>query len=74
MSALQMQAHEMINQMSEENLNLIVELMKKIKASVEISSEKENGIKYGIAKGKFTVPDDIDECNDEIAEMFGVLG
>jgi hypothetical protein len=25
-----------------------------------------------VAKGKFDVPDDIDECNDEIAEMFGV--
>lgn len=30
-----------------------------------------NGRKYGIAKGKFAVPDDIDGCNAEIAEMFG---
>ena len=28
--------------------------------------------RIGIAKGKFVVPDDIDECNDEIAKMFGV--
>ncbi|MCR4579728.1 MAG: hypothetical protein K5681_05205 [Treponema sp.] len=28
---------------------------------------------FGIAKGKFTLPDDIDECNDEIARMFGVI-
>ena len=28
--------------------------------------------RIGIAKGKFVVPDDIDECNDEIARMFGV--
>ena len=27
--------------------------------------------RIGIAKGKFDVPDDIDFCNDEIAEMFG---
>ena len=27
---------------------------------------------FGIAKGKFVLPDDIDECNDEIARMFGV--
>ena len=27
---------------------------------------------FGIAKGKFKVPDDIDECNDEIARMFGI--
>lgn len=26
----------------------------------------------GIADGKFTIPDDIDECNGEIAEMFEV--
>ena len=26
----------------------------------------------GIANGKYFIPDDIDECNDEIAEMFGV--
>ena len=26
--------------------------------------------RIGIAEGKFTVPDDFDECNDEIAEMF----
>lgn len=26
----------------------------------------------GIANGKYSIPDDIDECNGEIAEMFGV--
>lgn len=26
----------------------------------------------GIANGKYSIADDIDECNDEIAEMFGV--
>ena len=29
--------------------------------------------RIGIAKGKFTIPDDIDECNDEIARMFGMI-
>ena len=28
---------------------------------------------FGIATGKFTLPDDIDECNDEIARMFGII-
>ena len=27
--------------------------------------------RIGVAEGKFVVPDDFDECNDEIAEMFG---
>ncbi len=26
----------------------------------------------GIADGKYSIPDNIDECNGEIAEMFGV--
>lgn len=28
----------------------------------------------GIANGKYAIPDDIDESNDEISEMFGVNG
>ena len=29
--------------------------------------------RIGVAKGKFVLPDDIDECNDEIARMFGII-
>ena len=28
---------------------------------------------FGIAKGKFVVPDDFDEPDDEIARMFGMI-
>ena len=28
--------------------------------------------KLGIADGQYEIPDNIDECNEEIAEMFGV--
>ena len=28
--------------------------------------------RLGIANGKYEIPDNIDSCNDEIAEMFGV--
>ena len=28
---------------------------------------------FGIAKGKFVVPDDFDEPDDEIARMFGII-
>ena len=34
--------------------------------------EYEPPRRLGIAKGMFTVPDDIDFCNNEIAELFGV--
>lgn len=27
--------------------------------------------RIGIAEGKFVVSDDVDDCNDEIAEVFG---
>ena len=32
--------------------------------------QKRRGVRLGIAKGKFVVPDDIDRDNDEIAKMF----
>jgi prevent-host-death family protein len=32
------------------------------------------GIRFGLARGQFVVPEDIDETNDEIAEMYGVSG
>ena len=28
---------------------------------------------FGIAKGKFTIPDDFDEPDEEIARMFGMI-
>lgn len=45
----------------------------KITDSIEKSKEKEFKRILGIAEGKFTLPDDIDECNDEIARMFGII-
>ena len=33
---------------------------------------KPVGVRIGVAKGKFVVPDDIDADNDSIAQMFGV--
>ena len=30
------------------------------------------GVRIGLAKGKFTMPDDIDGANDLITKMFGV--
>lgn len=37
--------------------------------SVDVQKKKRH---FGMAKGEFEIPDDIDFCNDEIAEMFGV--
>ena len=72
MSALQMEAYEMMGQLSESKLKLIIEIMKYFNNSPTKTSDINTGKRIGIAKGKFVVPDDIDECNEEIAEMFGV--
>jgi len=32
--------------------------------------EKRAGVRLGLARGKFVIPDDIDGANDVIAEMF----
>jgi prevent-host-death family protein len=32
--------------------------------------ERKQGVRIGVAKGMFEVPDDIDALNDEIAKMF----
>lgn len=34
-------------------------------------SPRKSGQRIGAAAGAFVVPDDIDACNDEIAQMFG---
>ena len=34
--------------------------------------EQDTDQRIGVAKGEFSVPDDIDKYNDEIADMFGV--
>ena len=37
------------------------------------SAQTKKGIRsFGMAKGKLQYPDNIDFCNDEIADMFGV--
>lgn len=72
MSTLQMQAYEMIGQLSENKLQLVVDIMKNFSPSTEQVAAKSTSKRIGIAKGEFVVPDDIDECNEEIAKMFGV--
>ena len=72
MSVIQEQAVQMIGLLPDDRVEILIEVMKGFMKPV---GEKEEQTKrIGVAKGKFVVPDDIDECNDEIAEMFGVNG
>jgi hypothetical protein len=79
MPDLQMQAMNIINQMSEEELKVLVKFMRvfiqpQISADIQ-SSEKASSKRIGIAEGECLCDpeDDIDEYNEEIAKMFGVV-
>ncbi|MDO5424266.1 MAG: hypothetical protein Q4F41_11110 [Eubacteriales bacterium] len=83
MSELQEQAMEIIEEMSEENLKVLVKFMQifiqpQNKASVEAAqdSRKKAAKRIGIAEGEelYAEDYDIDEYNEEIAKMFGVMG
>ena len=52
-----------------EQITLMAYLANVIKLNSAKLQEQKNRV--GVAKGKFVVPDDIDFCNDEIAQMFG---
>lgn len=56
--------------LSDENLQFLSDMIDKFMMP-ENNGNVSNRI--GVAKGKFIVPDDIDDCNDEIAKMFGVV-
>ena len=72
MSTLQLQAYELMGQLSDSKLQLIIDVMKNFAPSAKSEHVMLASKRIGIAKGKYIIPDDIDECNDEIAEMFGV--
>lgn len=50
----------------------IADFLDSILLRVAQNRKTTGGRKFGIAKGELAYPDDIDFCNDEIAEMFGV--
>jgi hypothetical protein len=68
MSVLKEQAVELLDILPDDRVEIIIRVMQGFITPVSDSNSK----RIGVAKGKFDVPDDIDECNDEIAEMFGV--
>jgi hypothetical protein len=70
MSVLKEQAVELLDILPDDRVEIIIKVMQGFITPVSESDSK----RIGVAKGKFDVPDDIDECNDEIAEMFGVNG
>ena len=76
MSALQLQAYELMGKLSESKLQLIIEIMNGLRNTAdegnnEVVKEKRP---IGMFEGEKFLADnyDIDDDNDEIAAMFGV--
>ena len=57
---------------SEIKLSIINRLSASLLNDISQASAKKPIRSFGMAKGKLQYPDDIDFCNSEIAEMFGV--
>ena len=55
-----------------EQITLMAYLANAIKQKTASANIQKKKRYFGCAKGEFEIPEDIDFCNDEIAEMFGV--
>ncbi|MBO7583773.1 MAG: hypothetical protein J6T20_08270 [Treponema sp.] len=56
----------------EMKLSIINSLSASLLDDVSRTASKKKIRSFGMAKGKLQYPDNIDFCNEEIAEMFGV--
>ena len=66
MTALELKAINMIGQFPDEKISRVISFMENLK-----NENKEMGKSLiGIGKGKLFFPDDIDFCNEEVADLF----
>ena len=78
MSTLQNQVVQSIEGLSDEILEFILDMIQRFVKTAENqlmeTTAQRKKRKLGILKGKKLIADgyDLDECNNEIAEMFGV--
>ena len=78
MSTLQKQIVQSIEGLSDDSLEFILDMIQRFVKPAENqlteTDTQRRKRKLGILKGKKLIADgyDLDECNDEIAEMFGV--
>lgn len=64
---------KVLNGLSEDNFQAAVKYIMYLSDTQNENGTGNPGMRtLGLAKGEFEVPDNIDSCNDEIAEMFGV--
>ncbi len=67
---VQQEAITLIDTLPEDSVKVIIEVIKRMTPRQSVSHTSKRTL--GIANGKYNIPDNIDACNDEIAEMFGV--
>lgn len=83
MSTLQRQVIQSLNGLSDDNLKFLLDMIQRFMkpdeagvGTMEIATHGENGVRrIGSLEGQNLIDADydIDECNHEIAEMFGVM-
>ena len=75
MSLLQQEVMEKITELSDDNLEFILDIINRYMLPDNVPKKHEVSKRIGIAKGKDLYDDDydFDEMNDEIAEMFGEM-
>ena len=83
MSTLQRQVIQSLNGLSDDNLKFLLDMIQRFmkpaegeRKALEKARPDRNGIRrIGSLEGQNLIDADydIDECNDEIAEMFGVM-
>ena len=78
---VQQEAIRIINSMPDETVGILVEFLKQTMVNGSRFDERRvagetrsprSKRKLGIAEGMYRIPENIDACNDEIAQMFGV--
>lgn len=82
MSTLQRQVIQSLNGLSDENLKFLLDMIQRFMKPVEAgekslnrATERSSIRRIGSLEGQNLIDEDydIDECNNEVAEMFGVM-
>ena len=83
MSTLQRQVIQSLNGLSDDNLKFLLDMIQRFMKPVEAGEKSLNGAtedrssirRIGSLEGQNLIDEDydIDECNNEVAEMFGVM-
>ena len=74
MSTYVAELNNVVENLDENQILKVLDYAKNMIARVKRTSKVDNlkNCRYGIADGLYEIPDDIDGCNEAIAEMFGV--